>query len=47
MPQPNIPPNDPMNVPMPRGGIQPPVAPAEPQLTQPNIQNADFKLPNE
>jgi hypothetical protein len=47
MPQPNIPPNDPMNVPMPPQGIQPPVAPAEPQLTQPNIQNADFKLPNE
>ena len=47
MPQPNIPPNDPMNVPMPPQGIQPPVAPAEPQLTQPNIQNANFKLPNE
>ena len=47
MPQPNIPPNDPMNVPMPPQGITPPVAPAEPQLTQPNIQNADFKLPNE
>lgn len=47
MPKPNIPPSDPMNVPMPPQGIQPPVAPAEPQLTQPNIQNANFKLPNE
>jgi len=44
VPMPNIPANDPMNIPMPQGGIQPPIVP-EPLLTQPNIQNADFMLP--
>jgi len=40
MPQPNIPPNDPMNVPMPPQGIQPPVEP-RPM----DIPSADFESP--
>lgn len=40
MPQPNIPPNDPMNVPMPPQGIQPPIKPS-PMA----IGDADFESP--
>ena len=40
MPQPNIPPNDPMNVPMPPQGIQPP--PVQPPM---EIGDADFESP--
>ena len=46
MPQPNIPPNDPMIVPMPPQGIQPPVAPAEYTLPRPTINlSTKFGVP--
>lgn len=40
MPQPNIPPNDPMNVPMPPQGIQPPIKPSPMAIV-----DADFESP--
>lgn len=45
MPQPNIPPNDPMNVPMPPQGIQPPVEPTPIDIPDANFENPIPPLP--